>query len=90
MAEALKAVPAGLIAACGVLRSHSAQLVTPSPQPASATEAAGVAAVELTSAFERFSIVFGQRLSSVSTALSKAAGAYTAMDEANSRTVQVV
>jgi hypothetical protein len=90
MAEALGAVPAGLQTASGVLSGHSTKLVTPSCQGAAATEAAGVAAVELTSAFERFSEILGQRLSSVSAALSKAAGTYTAMDDANSRAVQVV
>jgi hypothetical protein len=88
MAEVLGVVPTGLRAACDVLSGHSTELVASSCRPAAATEAAGVAAVALTGAFERFRTVLGQRLSCVSSALDRAAGAYTTMDDANGQAVQ--
>jgi hypothetical protein len=90
MAEELEAVPMGLQAASGVLQGHADQLLAPSRQPTPETEAAGVAAVALTNAFERFGTVFGHRLSCASTQLSRAAGTYISMDEVNRQAVEMV
>lgn len=90
MAEDLEAVPMGLQAASGVLQGHANELLAPGRRPTPETEAAGVAAAALTDAFERFGVVFGQRLSCVSTQLSRAARTYTAMDKVNSQAVGMV
>ncbi|SON59257.1 hypothetical protein MSIMFI_00739 [Mycobacterium simulans] len=78
----LDVVPAALRAASGVVAGH-AQLASSAGSGETSTETAGVAAAGFGSAFGGYCDQFSYRLSVASAALVGAAGAFTAMEDAN-------
>lgn len=80
----LHVIPVALRAASGVVAGHGAQLALPPGTAGTSAENAGAAGAAFGGALGGYCGAFWQRLSVASAALTAAAGAFSAMEDANS------
>jgi hypothetical protein len=84
-AEPLSVVPTALHGASAVIGGHAAGLTTTTGAVPTSMEAAGQAGAAVAQALQAYRTAFAQRLSTVTSGLDGAAGAYVAQEGANSQ-----